>query len=260
MEFNLKDKVIVITGGASGIGKSVAKEFGREGAKIAVCDRVASKLEALNDEFSALDIPLFTGFADVAKTPELERFAKAVMEHYGTINVWINNAGINLPRKHFMDVSEEEWHDLVDIDVKGVFYGAKIAAECMAPAGGVIINTASLTARIPTAGIALYSAAKAAVQSLTQTMAAELACHNIRVVAILPGYTQTELTAENIRKNFDSLVSAIPVRRLATPEDMAAAYVFLASDAAGYINGVSLEVSGAKLCTQNPQWAWTWTR
>ena len=94
------------------------------------------------------------------------------------------------------------------------------------------------------------------MDNLTRTMAAELACHKIRVLSVQPGYTHTALTASNIEKNFDFLVQNIAMRRLATPEDMANAFVFLASDAAGYINGISLPVAGAKLCVQNPMWSW----
>lgn len=122
--------------------------------------------------------------------------------------------------------------------------------------GGVILNTSSFTSVIPSCGVALYSALKAGVDNLTRTMAAELARYKIRVLSVQPGYTQTALTASNIEKNFDFLVQNIAMRRLATPQDMANAFVFLASDAAGYINGISLPVAGAKLCVQNPMWSW----
>ena len=122
--------------------------------------------------------------------------------------------------------------------------------------GGVIINTSSFTSVIPTAGKALYGATKAAVTNLTQTLAAELAADNIRVVSIVPGYIATEMTAQNISLNRDWLVSNITAKRLGTTDDLADAYVFLASDAAQYITGTELQVAGGKLCVQNPMWSW----
>lgn len=256
MKLNLEGKNVVIIGGSSGIGRAVAEGFAKEECKVAVCARNAEKLHSMQEEFIKNGHELFIKSADAASNQQLESFACSVNETYGRIDVWVNNAGTNI-RKPFDTVSEEEWELQVNSLFKSVYYGSAIAASYMKKAGGgVIINTSSFTSLVPSGGLALYSAMKAAVNNFTRTTATELACHNIRAVAIIPGYIQTELTAANIDANFESLVANIPMKRLGVPEDLVPAYLFLASDAASYINGISLPVSGAKLSTQNPQWSW----
>ncbi|MGI6782823.1 MAG: SDR family NAD(P)-dependent oxidoreductase [Aminivibrio sp.] len=257
MELGLKGKVVVITGGSAGIGRAVAEAFALEGCRVVVCGRNRGRLEEVEKDFTAKGFEICTVAADVSQISQLEDLADVAVKKFGKIDVWINNAGLNTGRKAFYEVTEEQWHEVVNADFKSVFFGSAIAAEHMKKSGGgVILNTSSFTSIIPTCGVALYSAIKAAVDNLTRTMAAELACYKIRVLSVQPGYTHTALTASNIEKNFEFLVQNIAMRRLATPEDMANAFVFLASDAAGYINGISLPVAGAKLCVQNPMWSW----
>lgn len=256
MELGLNGKVVAITGGTSGIGEAVAEAFAKEGARIAVCGRSTAKLEAVAEKFQKAGYEIYTESADVAVNGQLEHFAKSVEETFGQIDIWINNAGINI-HKGFEDVSEDEWHSLVNTDFKSVFYGSAIAAKYMRKAGGgVIINTSSFTSIIPTAGKALYSAVKSGINSLTRSFAAELAADGIRVVAVAPGYTITPLTQKNVEQQKEWLVSNIGLNRLATADDMVGGYLFLASDRASYISGICLEISGAKFATQNPRWSW----
>ena len=183
-------------------------------------------------------------------------FVEAIVKEYGRLDIFINNAGID-NRKPFDTLPENEWHELVNINFKAVFYGSAFAAaEMRKTGGGVIINTSSFTSVIPTCGIAIYSATKAAVDQLTRVFAAELAADHIRVVSVQPGMTVTPQTEDNCKKNFDKLVSAIPLKRLAQPEDMVAGYLFLASEQASYIDGVALQITGGKFATQNPHYSY----
>lgn len=256
MDLKLAGKVVAVTGGTTGIGAEIALAYAREGCKVAVCGRSVSKIKEIEDRFQAEGLEVFAMSVDVSKNDELKGFITAIAEKFGRLDVLVNNAGIN-NRKPFHTYSEEEWHSLVDINFKAVFYGCAFAAEEMRKTGGgVIINTSSFTSTIPTCGIALYSATKAAVDQLTRVFAAELAADHIRVVSIQPGMVVTPLTKDNCEKNFEKLVSAIPMKRLATPEDMVSGYLFLASEQAGYINGITLKITGGKFATQNPHYAY----
>lgn len=257
MKLGLKGKVVAITGGTTGIGREAAAAFLEEGCRVAVCGRSADKLEEFRDHFAQAGNDVLAVRADVSKVDEIRGFAREVEDRWHTIHVWINNAGTNV-RKPFDQVTEEEWSRLIDTNFKSVFFGTAAAAEIMKKraGGGVVLNTGSFTSVIPTGGIALYSAIKAGVDSLTRTTAAELAVHGIRVLSVIPGYIETPLTSKNVAANFEELVNNIPLKRLGKPQDLASAYVFLASEAADYIDGTSLIVSGAKFSTQNPMWCW----
>lgn len=257
MELDLKNKTVAITGGSAGIGKAVALGFAEEGCNLSICGRTESRLEQLSESFKAKGYTIQTVQADVSKIDDLERFAKKTVERWGKIDIWINNAGAIKPSP-FEELTQEEWDQIVNTNLRAVYYGSAIASGYMKKTGGgVIINTSSFASLVPTAGKALYSATKAAVNNLTQTLAVELASDKIRVVGIIPGYVHTEFTAANIAKNRDMLVSSIGMNRLSEPGDLVGAYLFLASDkVAGYINGINLTVAGAKLCTQNPLWSW----
>lgn len=256
MDLKLAGKVVGITGGSTGIGAEIALGFAREGSKVAVCARGAANLEALKERFKAEGLEVLTYVCDVAVNAELKAFTEAIVAEFGQLDVFINNAGIDI-RKPFDTLPEEEWHKLVNINFKSVFYGSAFAAEQMRKSGGgVIINTSSFTSIIPTCGIGIYSATKAAVDQLTRVFCAELAADNIRVVSVQPGMTVTPQTQDNINKNFDRLVAAIPMKRLASAQDMVAGYLFLASEQASYINGIALPITGGKFATQNPHYAY----
>ena len=256
MELNLKGKTVVITGGGTGIGKRTALEFLQEGCRVAICGRRQSKLDEAVAEFKALGFELMASSVDVTDYRAMSDFADDIAAKCGRIDVWINNAGSN-QIKSLMDYEVEEFRKMTDNILVSVFSGSKIAAAHMRKTGGgVILNASSFSAVIPNAGRAPYSACKAAVSSLTRTFAAELAKDHIRVVAYVPGMTATEISAENIRINGEKLMQDIPMRRFGTPEDNAKLLVFLASDCAGYINGTQIEVAGAKLCVQNPQYSY----
>lgn len=256
MDLNLKDKVVAVAGGTSGIGEAVAMAFAKEGCKVAVCGRSQSKIDAMQAAFQKEGFELLTMSVDVGVNAQLKSFTEAVVETYGRLDIFINNAGISI-RKPFETLSEEDWYKVINTNQKSVFFGCAFAAEQMRKTGGgVIINTSSFTSVVPTCGSAVYSSTKAAVDQMTKVFAAELAADHIRVVGVQPGMTVSPLTEEECRKNFDRFVSLIAMKRLAYPEDMVGAYLFLASDMASYISGVSLPVAGAKLTAQNPHYSW----
>ena len=256
MKTGLKGKSVVITGGTAGIGKAAALAFAREGAKVAVCARNENKLEAMRQIFAEISAPLLTGHVDVTQIPDVEAFAEKVVAEWGRIDVWVNNAGLSEPMP-FDETDENAYNRMMNTNLKSVFFGSACAARHMKRSGGgVIIQTSSFTSIIPTAGKMLSSATKAAVNSMLQTMAGELAAYNIRVVGVSPGYIRTEMTAANIKENGAWLVSNITANRLGEPEDLADLYVFLASDAAKYMTGVAIPFDGGKLCVQNPMWSW----
>ena len=257
MDYELKDRVVAISGGTSGIGEELAHAFAEQGAKVAVCGRNPKKIEAIKKRFANDGLPLLACIADITQNDQLEKFAEDVVTEYGRLDAWINNAGINC-RKAFWDISEPEWHDVVNTNFKATFYGCKFAAEQMKKkGGGVIINTSSFTSLTPTAGLSIYSATKGAVDNMTRCFAVELAASNIRVNSVIPGYVVTPLTEKYVEENFDRLTSLVPMKRLCLPQDLVGAYLFLASDASAYINGIALPVAGAKLCAQNPHYSWS---
>ncbi len=256
MKFDLEGKVVAITGGTAGIGLATALAFGEQGCKVAACSRSQSKVDNFLKQMTDAGYEAYARSVDVTDNSELKAFIHEVVEKFGRLDVLINNAGAQV-RKPFTEYTEEDFYKIVNTDLKSVWFGCAFAAEEMRKTGGgVIINTTSFTATIPTCGIALYSACKAGVDSLTRTFASELAKDHIRVVGIQPGMTVTDLTRDNCEKNHDALVSAISMKRLATPADMVGGYLFLASDAAAYIDGFCLQITGGKFATQNPHYSY----
>jgi len=256
MDLGLQGKIVVITGGTSGIGKAAALQFAKEGCKVAICGRNPQKQIDVKQEFSNLGFGLFMQVIEVSNYDAMSRFAEDIISEYGKIDVWINNAGF-MPLKPVIDMDEIEWDSLFNVNLKSVFFGCKIAATKMKDQGGVILNASSYAAIIPSVNGGAYGASKAAILSLTRTLAAELAPWNIRVNAYLPGVTKTELTQEYIEaKGKQEITKQIALNRVGEPEDIGDVLVMLASDATRYITGASLEISGGKLCVQNPQTAW----
>ena len=252
MDLGMMGKSVVITGGGTGIGRAAALDFLREGARVAICGRRRDCLDEALELFRAEGYEAIAECVDVRDYAAFAAFADRVVAEYGRIDVFVNNAGGN-QIKQLMDYNTEEFQYIVELNLVTVFNGCKIAAERMRETGGgVILNASSFSALDPNAGRAPYSASKAAVSNLTRSFAAELARDNIRVVAYVPGLIETELTTKNISKNREALLRDIPVKRFGRPEDISRTLVFLASDAASYINGTNIEIAGAKRSVQNP--------
>lgn len=255
MKLNLAGKVVVITGGTAGIGKACVKAFLEEGCKVAVCARSEDKLEEFRREFA--ESPVLAVRADVSRPEDMERLAGETAEHFGGIDVWVNNAGI-YPKGYLAEMPLDLWQKTFDINVSGVLYGARAAIPYMKKrGGGVIINAASFATIMPTGGRGAYGITKAAVGHITKVLGAELAPDNIRVTAYMPGFVATELTAPVIGEyEGNAIKRQVAQNRYGTPEEIAPVVVFLASDAASFITGSGVEVSGGKYCVQNPYAAW----
>lgn len=256
MDLGLKDKVVVITGGTAGIGEACALAFSREGAHVAVCGRTQKRIAAFKERCAQAGADVFVKQADAGQAEELQAFADAVVSRFGTIDVWINNAGINVG-KRLMEITPEDWQQTVAVNLSGVLFGTQIAARAMGEKGGVILNASSFASLIPSVGGTMYGATKAAVSNMTKTMAAELAPQHIRVNAYIPGIIDTPMNAERIADDANhALINAIALHRVGKADEMAQALVFLASDQASYITGTAIEVSGGKYAVQNSEILW----
>ncbi len=260
MDLGLKDKIVVITGGTTGIGRAAAIDFAKEGAKPIVCGRSQAKIDAFNADMKKMGLAVEAVQCDVSSYEELVKLAEYIEKKYGGIDVLVNNAGIDM-KKHMplLDVSEETWNEIFNINLKGVWYGCKAFVPYLKKrGGGAIVNTSSFTSVMPTAGNGVYSMTKAALNHMTQLLAVELASYKIRVNAIIPGMIATDMTSANLsdEKIRAALLAPIGMRRFGTPEDMSTGIVFLASEAAGYVSGEQLRIAGAKFATQNPTFSW----
>ena len=242
----LQNKVAIITGGSRGIGYATAEAFLREGAAViltasspANAEKAAAKLrEAFPGAVVEGISPDLTSLASVR-----EVFADVAARH-GRIDILVNNAGVS-ERTPFLDYTEETYDKVMDLNVKGVFTTSRIAAELMAQqGGGVILNTSSMVSIYGQSAGVSYPSSKFAVNGLTLSLARELGPHGIRVNAVAPGITETDMMKAVPKAVIDPMIARIPLRRLGQPEDIANAFVFLASDEASYITGVVLSVDG----------------
>jgi meso-butanediol dehydrogenase/(S,S)-butanediol dehydrogenase/diacetyl reductase len=239
----LKDKRVLITGGASGIGAATASRFLEEGSTVCVLDRDAEACKRIQQ-----DLPLLAGtvIADVSDLSQVERAFKEAIRLMGGVDVLINNAGISI-RHAFLDITPEDWAKVIAVNLTGVFYAAQTAAKHMAERGsGVILQTASTNGVMGYPYYADYNATKAGVIELTKSMALELA-PKIRVCAVAPGYVLTPMQqAEYSDEMLEEVNRKIPLRRHAQPEEIAALFAFLASDDAAYMTGHVYTVDGAE--------------
>ncbi len=256
MELGLKNKVVGITGGADGIGLATARQMAAEGCRLMLCDVNEVKLQQAAAELAGQGAAVLARRVDVTRPQDVSAFVAEGQARFGTVDIWVNNAGI-YPQKALVEMSVEEWDRVFAVNLRSLFLCTRAVAPVMkARGGGVVLNAASFAGLIPSAGSGAYAATKAAVLSLTRTYAAELAPWCIRVVAYAPGVIETPMTQGVIAARRDDLVAQVPLHRLGTPEDVAKAIVFLASDAAGYVTGTHLEITGGKLCVQNPGATW----
>ena len=240
----LKDKVAVITGGSRGIGYATAEAFLREGASVVVAgsrpesaDRAVAQLK---EKFPGAAV---SGISpDLADLEDVRKAFGQVIEQYGRIDILVNNAGTS-DSAHFVDYKEETFDKIMDLNVKGVFNAARAAVDCMVEQGsGVILNTSSMVSRYGQPSGVAYPTSQFAVTGLTLSLARELGPKGIRVNAV------ADLMKAVPKEVIDPLIKQIPLRRLGQPEDIANAFVFLASEEASYITGVVLSVDGLARC------------
>lgn len=236
---------VLITGASRGIGAAIARAFARDGYRVAVNYRNSeAQALALCEELRALGADAFAIRADVSDPAAVQEMVAAVQERFGPIDVLVNNAGTALV-KLLTETSDDEWRRVVDTDLSGVFYCCRAVLPAMIRAhSGCIVNVASMWGEVGASCEAVYSAAKAGVIGLTKALAKEVGLSGIRVNAVSPGVILTDMMKDFGEDDLAALRGEIPLNRLGTPEDVAEAVRFLASDRAGYITGQVLGVNG----------------
>lgn len=255
----LANKIALITGGASGIGKSIAKLYAKNGASLCLADVSIDKLNILSEEIKTENkdrlIKISTHSCDVSKIGDIENLFNSIREaHKLSPNIIVNSAGITRDQL-MIKMSEKDFDQVINVNLKGTFLINQLAVKClMENAKSVgsnkiqinasIINIASVVGKYGNIGQTNYAASKAGVEGLTKTIAKELGKFNIRCNAILPGFIATPMTdfvPENI---LQSIIKSVPLRRIGQPQDIAELALFLASDSSSYITGASIECSG----------------
>ncbi len=244
--FDLKGKVAVVTGGGQGIGEGIAKTYAGAGASVVVAARHVDRIQRVTDEIVAAGGKAIAVATDVTDRAALEALADAAVNTFGGLDVWVNNAGGSTVRTPLRQLSEADWDACIRLNLTAVWIASMIAADRMTN-GGTIINVTSPAATRGVPGSGHYGAAKAGVNSLTMTLALELA-PTIRVNGVAPGYVPTEvmMTALDMDvPDLEKLAQArIPLKRLGTPDDIAAAALYLACDGGAWVTGQTITVAG----------------
>jgi len=245
----VSDKVVAVTGAGAGMGRATAELFAERGASVVVVDLEEDAAVETADRIAADGGEATAVRADVSDADDVEGFVEHAVDTYGRLDVLHNNAGIPQRSTPVEDVTEETWDRIQDVNLKSAFLGAKFAVPQMREqGGGVILNTASTAAIRPRTGLSAYCASKGGMVTLTKQLAHELAEDGVRVNAICPVATDTEMLPEFTSEGLsvDEMAATIPLGRLAEPDDIAQAAAFLASDDADMITGTALEVDGGR--------------
>ncbi len=246
----LLGKTAIITGGGGGIGRSTAIRFAKEGARVAVADidsAIGEETVRLIKEDGGEAIFVKT---DVTDSEQIKALINTTTSTYGALHIMFNNAGVGNSEVRSVDLSEEEWDRVIDINLKGVFLGIKYAVpELIKAGGGAIINTSSLLGLKGQQYVSAYNASKAGVVMLTQNASLEYGKNNIRVNAIAPGVIDTPIIDQwkQDERKWPIISRANALRRIGTPDEVANAVLFLASDEASFVTGTTLSVDGGGL-------------
>ena len=243
----LKNRVVIVTGGARGIGRAIAQGFIREGAKVALVDVDKEKLEVLSETEKEKDKVIAVP-CDITKSVEVKAMVDQVRNAFGRIDILVNNAGI-IRRGTIDTVTEEDWDRVIEVNLKGTFNCCKAVVEIMkSQKYGKIVNVSSIAGKMGDITSAPgYGPSKAGMDALTKTLARQLAQYGINVNAVSPHAIETEMSAQWSEERRKEIIASIPLGRLGKPEDVANAVLFLASDEASFITGEILDVNGGAL-------------
>ena len=241
---SLQDKVAIVTGASRGIGRAIALRLAREGADLTVtattfegANKVAGEIEQLGRKALAFAL-------NVAEIEECETLIKNTLEKFSRIDILVNNAGVTGDNL-LVRMKEKEWDKVLDVNLKGAFNCIRASTKTlMKQRAGKIVNVTSVVGIIGNAGQANYCASKAGVIGLTKSVAKELASRNVQVNAVAPGYIETDMTKDLPDEAKQTMINSIPLRRIGTPEDVAALVAFLTSENADYITGQTITVDG----------------
>ena len=243
-QFRLDGKVAIVSGAERGIGLEIAKGLADAGADIVIAGMKEECFHTAETAIRKKSVNCRCFKTDISKEEEVIALLGHVREYAPQIDILVNNAGIS-ENTSFMDYTEETFDKVMDLNVKGVFNTTRVAAECMVARGkGVILSTSSMVSISGQPSGFAYPASKFAVNGLTVSLARELGPKGIRVNAVAPGITETDMMKAVPKEVIEPMIERIPLRRLGQPEDIANAFVFLASDESSYITGVILSVDG----------------
>ena len=249
---NLKGKVALITGAAGGLGNALAHSFAEEGCELFLTDKNEQRLHEVTEDLLGKGILVAGEPRDLTDSNAAQEIVERALRVYGRIDVLVNNAGVS-QCKPFWELTEVDWDRVFDVNAKALFFVLQATAKHMLQRGGCIINVASVAGRLPRPTLMHYAASKAAVISITQSAALALARNNIRVNAVAPGMMDTEML-HTLRTDLQKASSGstagqpdlnmVPLGRIARPQEIASAVVYLASEASAYITGQTLNVCG----------------
>lgn len=254
----LRDRVAIVTGGGSGIGRGIALRFAREGASVAIVDIAQERLDETAALLADPGTPSLAVRADVSVTNDVERAFAAVLERFGRVDILVNNAGIGNPPKPVVELDDEGWDRTIAVNLRSVFLCSRAAAREMIRQGrgGRIISVASQAGKTGYARLAPYCASKAGIILFTQAFAKEVAPHGILVNCVCPGTIDTPLLRAGVEQvtggaipfeqAIASVFPSIPLGRIGYPEDVAKLVTFLASDEADYMTGQAINITGGQ--------------
>lgn len=246
----LKNKVALISGGTKGIGYGIAEEYLKEGAKVVICGTNEETGKNAEKELAKLGEALFVR-ADVGDLDQVQNSVDATVEKFGRLDIYVANAGINdADKTHYLDITVESYEHIMDVNLRGMFFGGQYAARQMVKQGdgGAIINMSSVNAHLALDSQMVYTTSKGGVQQLTKVQACALDQYGIKVNAIAPGPIDTELM-RRVGSNpelFNTVISRTPMARVGTPAEVGRLAVFLASDDSNFVFGQSIYIDGGR--------------